>query len=86
MVGSSVIDAATMSRSVPPGGATAASAQAGRLSYMSPRVPSIVSTITVHAGEPSTSGSSRPSDTTSTSVQCSANQATRASSVTLSMA
>ena len=74
-VGNSVMAAATMSARPPPGGATAARHQADRLSYIRPRVPSMVSTITVHAGAPPTStGSSSPSDTTRTSGQCSSNQ------------
>ena len=79
--------AATMSPSEPPVGAAAARHQAGRLSYMSPRVPSMVSTITVHAAaSPTSTGSSSPSDTTRTPGQCSSNQSMRVSSATRSMA
>ena len=74
-VGSSVMAAATTSARPPPGGAAAARHQAGRLSYIRPRVPSMVSTMTVHAGSPpTTTGSSSPSETSRTSGQCSSNQ------------
>ena len=86
-VGSSVIAAATVSRSEPPCGAAAARHHAGRLSYINPRVPSMVSTMTVHVGSvPTTTGSSRPSETTSTPVQCSSNHCSSVSSATRSMA
>ena len=79
--------AATTSASVPPGGATAARHQAGRLSYMRPRVPSMVSTMTVQAASPPTStGWSSPSETTMTSRQYCSNQRSSASSATRSMA
>ena len=49
-VGSSVIAAATTSRNEPPRGAAAARHHAARLSYIRPRVPSMVSTMTVQVG------------------------------------
>ncbi len=66
--GSSVMAAATTSASDPPAGAIAARLHAARLSYMSPRVPSTVSTMHVHRGSPcpNATGSSSPSDTTRT--------------------